>query len=216
MQNKTRLGLFLIVLLSVQFDLIKAQSLSLGVKAGAGLSKVKVINIDGFGPDFVPSFGSTFSCAINAVLDFSLKSSLSLLVEPGFITKGYTYQNSFDTGEFSVKQNHLQLPVLLKLNVFKGCFIDVGYELSYYMSTNLSSRDEYFNVAGEKKFELSFLGGLGYDINNQISFGLRFNRGVSSLASLVDVSLDDIHIFWIKQPKMYNKYSQFYIKYDLS
>lgn len=132
--------------------------------------------------------------------NFNLTSDgfLSLQPELLYTQKGYQYQDDkymVAGTEYKRKgdlnYNYLDLPILLRVNA-GGLFFEAGPQISYL----LAIRDNRELKIGDKSYEdtkridkdnlaeleIGYAAGLGYQLQNGLSIGVRYNGSINSLA----------------------------------
>ncbi|WP_192823027.1 porin family protein [Rufibacter sp. LB8] len=166
----------------------------LGLKAGVTYSNVSgdLQNED----IYKNKFG--FMGGITTNFDLSGDGFLSLQPELLYTQKGYQYSDEkFSVGgvDFKVKGDrnfhYLDLPVLLRINA-GGLFFEGGPQASYLLSVTDNSEFKRGNESYEEteriskddlaEFEIGYAAGLGYQLPNGLSLGLRYNGSINKLA----------------------------------
>lgn len=204
--------LFLFLLFWFQFHLSIAQENKFGIKVGAGLSESTYTNSDIFGGIPIQELAEPiFSFGFNAMLDFPLATNISLVAEPGVITKGDTFDEPVSRfNQVRLIQYHLQLPTLLRWKIRQLIYVDAGIETSYLMRHRVASDEPRFGDAMKSTFELTALVGLAIPVDENILLGLRYGRGLTSIAE------DEIEGFngnISGQGEMKNRYVHFFFGY---
>ncbi|MBC3540437.1 porin family protein [Rufibacter sediminis] len=187
-----KIVLFLAAVIS--FGVAQAQT-RFGIKAGANYSNIsgkELANED----IYENKLG--FVGGLTANFDLSGDGFLSLQPELLFSQRGYQYKdeeytinNTTYKSKGDMNYNYLDLPVLLKINA-GGLFFEGGPQVSYLLGikdkteTKIGSRD-YDNSRRIDKDDLSeleigYAAGLGYQLENGLSLGLRYTGGINKLA----------------------------------
>jgi hypothetical protein len=165
---------------------VKSFKTSFGVKCGVNLSTIKngQEGID-FSPDQIAGFnGGVF---MNIHFGFRNQGSASgtglLGIQPELLFS----QQGFSFGGESVTFNYLSLPILAKFYVTNGINLEVGPSFNYMLSASPStatiggSEIDNANLKGSKDIGLVF--GAGYEMKTGLIFDLRYNYGLSAVAS---------------------------------
>ncbi|MCB2409541.1 porin family protein [Hymenobacter lucidus] len=182
-----------------------AQSVgSIGVKAGFNYSSIEGKNID---VDYRPGYSAGFF--LNAPL--SADGALSLQQEVSFAVKGSKAEEG--GAKETLHLGYIETPLVLrykKSNIFvegglqAGILVDTKYTLKVddeELSTNKASD------LGLSSFDLSYVGGVGYQMENGFQAGLRYTRSFTNL-----FNEDDL----LGGTKGRNSVFQLYVAYSLS
>ncbi|PZX18607.1 outer membrane protein with beta-barrel domain [Breznakibacter xylanolyticus] len=155
---------------------------SFGVKAGLNLSKYTVE----FGDESETS-DNRISAAFGGFMNYQLSDKFSIQPELLISMEGGKEESSvegFDIKSTS-KITFLNIPVMAKANIANGLYLEAGPQLGF----KLSAKNE-MEAAGQSKEEdiedmksMNFaLGiGAGYEMENGLGIGLRYNLGLSNL-----------------------------------
>ncbi|WP_205503444.1 porin family protein [Rufibacter psychrotolerans] len=165
-----------------------------GIKAGANYSNISgdLDNQD----IYKNKFG--FVGGITSNFDLSGDGFLSLQPELLFSQRGYQYRdeeypigNTTFKSKGTVNFNYLDLPVMLRINA-GGLFFEGGPQASYLLGIKDKSETQQGNNEFEtsrridkdnlSEFEIGYAAGIGYQAQNGISLGLRYNGSINSLA----------------------------------
>jgi len=185
------------------FNLADAQDVKFGAKAGINLSKISVNQSDGFEFRSKPSFhlGGFVELVISEKFSFqpeliySSQGTKSELVE--------TFDSGIDFEQYEYKSDitfeYLNIPLMAKFYAVKGLSLEVGPQIGFL----LSAKDDYEEIEtfsnGEDTVVDSFSGsddikefvkntdfglnfGLGYQLDNGLLFGARYNVGLSNIS----------------------------------
>ncbi|MEY8019936.1 porin family protein [Muriicola sp. SD30] len=155
-----------------------------GIKAGPNFASIGGDDTDDLDSRVGLFFGGYTECK---VLDtFSIQPEL-LFSQQG---ADYTESEGFD-GSF--KFNYLNLPVMGKLYVSDGLFVEAGPQFGYL----LSAKDDYesASLSGEddikddiKDLDVGANVGLGYQFDSGLNFGARYNFGIANINDFADSS----------------------------
>ncbi|WP_181307794.1 porin family protein [Rufibacter sp. XAAS-G3-1] len=189
----------LLVAAVLSFGVAQAQNgPKIGLRAGANYSNLSgdLENQD----IYENKFG--FVGGLTANFDLSGDGFLSLQPELLYSQRGYQYKDDQYTigsganainyrSEGSVHFNYLDLPILLRINA-GGLFFEGGPQASYLLSIKDKSEtfigDSRTATSNEiekddlSEFEIGYVAGLGYQLENGLSLGLRYNGSINSLA----------------------------------
>ncbi|KAA3440770.1 porin family protein [Rufibacter hautae] len=189
-----KIVLFLAAVLS--FSVAQAQNgPRIGLRAGANMSNISgdLDNQD----IYENKFG--FVGGLTANFDLTGDGFLSLQPELLYSQRGYQYRddeymvgNQNYRSEGSVNFNYLDLPVLLRINA-GGLFFEGGPQASYLLGIKDKSETFLGNTQTEterkvekdnlSEFEIGYVAGLGYQLENGLSLGLRYNGSINALAN---------------------------------
>ncbi|MGV3538230.1 MAG: porin family protein [Rufibacter sp.] len=185
----------LFIAAALSFSAAQAQTgPKLGVRAGVTYSNVSgdLKNED----IYQNKFG--FMGGVTANFDLSGDGFLSLQPELLYTQKGYQYSDEkFQVQGVDVKIkgdrnfHYLDLPVLLRINA-GGLFFEGGPQASYLLSITDNSEvkmgdDSYEDTDRIEKddlaeFEIGYAAGIGYQLQNGLSLGVRYNGSINKLA----------------------------------
>ncbi|GAB2552375.1 porin family protein [Rufibacter soli] len=184
----------LFVAAALSFSFANAQSgPRIGLKAGANYS-----NLSGAENQDIYDYKLGFVGGLTG--NFSLSSDGFLSVQPEllFSQRGYQYNDEKYTingveykSKGDINYNYLDLPVLLRINA-GGLFFEGGPQVSYLLGikdnteTKIGSRDYDTSRRVDKddlaELEIGYAAGLGYQMENGLSLGLRYTGGINKLA----------------------------------
>jgi hypothetical protein len=164
--------------------------LKFGVKAGLNLS-----NLTGDGS---PTMKVGFH--IGGFMEYKLSEKFAIQPELLYSTQGakYEFSESFDgesySEEFNYKFSYLNIPIMAKYYVSEKFSLEAGPQIGFLLNAD-SDYDYSETIAGETysesgttdikdfinstDFAINF--GAGYDFNEKISLGLRYNLGLTDV-----------------------------------
>jgi len=150
------------LMLILSLESFNAQEVTFGVKGGLNLASISEYQtVD---PDLRVSFH------FGGFVEIPLWNKFSL--QPELLYSGQGFKETYSsTHMHTVRLNYLNLPILIKYYVWNGLSIETGPQMGMLISSNVS---EY-----EKKLDLATGFGLGYKINTDLGFGVRYNFGLS-------------------------------------
>lgn len=173
---------------------VQAQSIKFGFKGGVNYS-----NMAGNLED-ENLYSNKFAFHGGIVTQLNLLGDLlSVNPELFYSQKGYNYlnQEAVINGvehEDKAKRNYsyLDLPLLLKVKV-SGFFVEGGPQVGYLVSiqdkkeksvNNIEDKEvQWLSKKGMPEWEAGYVAGLGFQANNGLSLGLRYNGRLDSLAN---------------------------------
>lgn len=173
---------FIILLTSIQ---TKAQT-SVGIKAGASLSDVRVENnlLDFIGAnnifEAIPGFhgGLSLQTALNE--DFQLVSEL-LYSQKGFKATAPFISEANATTTF----HYLSLPVMLYYKALDNVSIGAGAELGYLLEARSQALGASIDISDAwKEVDLGLNFGIKFDLTEELWIEGRYNLGLSPLMNL--------------------------------
>ncbi|MBT9394586.1 PorT family protein [Hymenobacter sp. NST-14] len=173
----------------------KAQGVRFGLKAGGNLS-----NLSGDLTD-EDRYENKFGFHGGAMLNIGLVGDGFLSVQPEvlFSQKGFQYADSeFNIGGNKLKYegdrtyNYIDVPVLLKVNA-DGFYFEAGPQYSYLLKVKDDSkfsvngatavqRNNTENLDNVNRNEIGYAAGLGYQANNGLMIGIRYNGSFTDFA----------------------------------
>lgn len=194
-------AIFIIFSISIGFS----QELSLGLSAGAVLSKPRITNdMDIFGYDYM------FGYSLNSFLAYKTKSIVGFSVEPGYIRKGGKsdqYSSIVDKLAF----NYINIPVMIDFYVVKELSLSVGVEPAFLIRAKLFTDDGNFdNTDLYEKFETSALAGFAYSPVKFLDIGFRYSHAFMYV-SILEFTTEDGDP--TGSSKTYNQYFQLFLRW---
>jgi hypothetical protein len=163
--------LMIVFLAAVSFLSAGAQ-VQFGVKAGANFSTLTGSDVSGVNTK-VGFQGGVF-------VGLPLASSFCLQPEVNFSMQGA--KGNVDGTDFTLAQNYLNVPVLVKYKHESGFFAETGPQIGFLMSAKLSGGGSSVDVkSGYKSTDFSWAFGLGYLVKS-INAGIdaRYNLGLTN------------------------------------
>jgi hypothetical protein len=200
--------IFLSAISLISFISGYSQDLKFGILAGMDLANIRIINLpDVHGIQIEPIV--TFN--INGYIGYKSVGFWGISAEPGFIQKGSLFKE--DDSETGYRNNYIQIPVLLDIRIFKKLFLSIGPELGWLIHSEVGSTacPNCLIALYDKKFELSGLAGISYNIIKYIDIGIRYNHGLTNIfkTSWTD-ALGNKNV-----TKEYNQYFQFLLRFKI-
>lgn len=147
---------------------VKAQEFNFGVKGG-----INVAAIGGNAYVGLRGFGSKISFHLGGIAEIPLAEKISLQPELLYSSQGTRWD--FGTSGNSLKLDYINLPVLGKYHILKGLSAEAGPLFGFLISTNGQHQDRF------KKFDIAFAIGASYKLNDNVFFGLRYNKGIANI-----------------------------------
>lgn len=157
----------LLVAVCCLFISISAQAqLKLGVKGGANYSQIKekgdITFID---------WEARTSFYAGGFAELVLNDRLSARLEALYSFEGGEFEDGL--GRSKVDINYFNLPILVRLNIFYGIFVDAGIEPGIVMNND--------NPTFDNDTEVGVLLGGGFRLGERLVFNLRYVQGLSSI-----------------------------------
>ena len=152
---------------------VNAQEVKFGVKAGLNLS-----NING---DDVSDNNSRFSFHVGGLAEIKLADKFAIQPELVYSVQG----TKFDTGgsdDLVYDLQYVNLPIMFKYYVAEKFSLEAGPQIGFLTTAKVKLGDESEDVKDMfKSTDFGFNLGLGYNITENISAGLRYNLGLSNI-----------------------------------
>lgn len=169
--------LLILSVLAMSALLTSCATCNYGIRAGATVANISGDDTDNLDAKLGLAFGAFTECKI--VENFSIQPELL------FSSQGakFTESEGFD-GKF--KFNYINLPIMGKLYVSDGLFVEAGPQFGYL----LSAKDEYesASLSGEddikdevKDLDIGANFGLGYQFDSGFNIGARYNLGLTNI-----------------------------------
>ncbi|AKQ47353.1 hypothetical protein TH63_19590 [Rufibacter radiotolerans] len=184
----------LFVAAALSFSFANAQSgPRIGLKAGANYS-----NLSGAENQDIYDYKLGFVGGLTGNFSLSGDNFLSVQPELLFSQRGYQYRdeeytigNTTYKSKGDINYNYLDLPVMLRINT-GGLFFEGGPQVSYLLGIkdntetkiNNQDYDQSRRVSKDDlaELEIGYAAGLGYQMENGLSLGLRYTGGINKLA----------------------------------
>lgn len=160
----------LLVAVCCLFISVSAQAqLKIGVKGGANYSQVKETKELSF-----IDWEALTSYNIGGFAELEMNERLSFRVEALYSFEGGELRNAGNDSKIEV--NYLNLPILMRLNLIYGIFIDAGIEPGVIVDGK--------NAAVDKDTEVGVLLGGGFRLGERLVFNLRYIQGLSNVYNI--------------------------------
>ena len=142
-----------------------AQDVKYGVKGGLSFSSIS-------------QTGASTLTSIHLGGFAEIKISDKFAVQPELLYSAQGAKFSFLGVSVSQNLNYINIPVMAKYYVADAFSLEAGPQLGFLMSAKFDGKDnkKYLNSTD---FGLNL--GAGYDLNEQMSLGLRYNIGLSDI-----------------------------------
>ncbi len=144
-----------------------AQTFSFGPKAGVNVSNYSGGNINS---------DARVGYHFGGLLNFGFGNAFSIQPEVLFSTQGAKVEQLGEKRDFKV--NYLNVPVMLKVRLNNGLYIEAGPQTGFRVSETVPDQT-IENFA--KGLDLSLAGGLGYQSDIGLGVGLRYIAGLSKV-----------------------------------
>jgi hypothetical protein len=158
---------YLIIIGCVLLSTFSAEAqLKIGIKGGANYSQlkesgdIKFIDWEAYTNFYAGGFA-----------ELELNDRLSARVEALYSFEGGEFDDGF--GKNTVELNYLNLPILLRINLFHGIFVDAGIEPGVVINND--------NPTFDNDTEVGVLLGGGFRMGERLVFNLRYVQGLSSI-----------------------------------
>jgi len=118
-------------------------------------------------------------------LYYPLQQKMDMGLELLYTQRGSTRKIQFaqPTIPFTIHLDYLEVPIFMRYkdwyleqDDFYKAFADIGLSMGYLFG--VKSTNEYVNIDNFRKFDLSFLLGVGFAFNKRWSLGLRYTRAI--------------------------------------
>ncbi len=203
-------GFYTLLVILFCCSILTAQ-VELSARVGIGFSNM-THSIDAFTLNqeeisFKEIYGSIPSLGANFTLYSNTNKPISLGLEPGFVTKGY----SDNTGRLTFIYFHI--PAVVRVNISSKFHLDPLLDVGTILIANAYSGQQRTDL---KKFGLyniidySVGLGIGYQLNEKIDIGARYSR---SLTVVDEIFLTDINGVELYRNELKPQYFNLYLSY---
>ena len=156
------------------FMSVSAQETRFGVKAGVNLS-----NLTGDAEDAKSLVGFQ----VGGFAEIKLTEKFAIQPEVLFSTQGAKFEGTDGDSDYNTKLNYINVPVLAKYFVTEAFTVEAGPQIGFLVSAKDDGEDtkDYY-----KSVDFGFNFGAGYNFTENLSLGLRYTLGLSSVADTPD------------------------------
>ena len=170
------------------FSFANAQKADFGIKGGLNIAN------QSFDGDGAPSTSSLIGFHIGGFVEIKIADKFTIQPELLYSTQGSKFNlvvnsegTNFDT-ENTFKLAYINIPVMFKYYVAEKFSLEAGPQIGFLVDSKLEVNVIGQSVSQDAKdlFESVDFGlnlGAGYDITKNISAGLRYNFGLSNVAT---------------------------------
>lgn len=164
-----KIVLFLLLFTALQLN---AQEFHLIPKIGLNLANMTNVN-------------GSMKSGLNIGLAGEIRFNNTVALEPGLFYSMQGSKESEGGTTAKIKNDYINLPVLLKMNVYKGLHAFVGPQFGFRVSSKASGSESGTSVsvdAGDyfNGFDFSVALGIGYQFDKGLLFSLGFNTGLTN------------------------------------
>ncbi|MCP2029471.1 opacity protein-like surface antigen [Flavobacterium sp. HSC-32F16] len=157
------------------FSFAKAQETRFGVKGGLNLTTFVGGNVD--------DTNSLVGFHVGGFAEIKIIDKLAIQPELLFSTQG-TKVDGGPFGDWDIKTNYLNIPVLAKYYIVEKFSVEAGPQLGVLLSAKSEGDDVKDNF---KTVDLGFNLGAGYHFTENVSVNLRYTIGLSPLSDNADI-----------------------------
>ncbi|MCO6162619.1 porin family protein [Flavobacterium sp. NRK F7] len=153
----------------VLFGISYAQEVKFGAKGGLNLSTLS-------GDD---DTAMKVGFQVGGFAEISVTEKFAIQPELLYSTQGTKYDG---TGDPSLHLDYLNIPVMAKFFVTEGLSLEAGPQVGFLLSAKLKTDAgdaDFKEYVNSTDFGLNF--GVGYDVTDNISLGVRYGFGVSDV-----------------------------------
>lgn len=145
-----------------------------GVKAGINFAEL-------FGEDALPESDRKVGYSVGGYAAFKLSKSMKLQCEALWSLQGETSEKK---GRYDI--SYLNIPVLLKWN--EGDFYtEFGAQLGFLTINTSESVPDEIRLENFETFDFSLSAGLGYQLMEDLSIGVRYTQGLTNIVAGSDL-----------------------------
>ncbi|WP_339711325.1 porin family protein [uncultured Kriegella sp.] len=149
----------------------EAQDFNFGVKGGINVASIGGNSYVGLG-----GFGSKVGFHLGGVAEVPVSEKFSIQPELLYSSQGSKW--NFNSSDGNLKLDYINLPILGKYHILKGLSAEAGPLVGYLISTNEEVENSRFS-----KLDVAFAIGASYRLNDNVSVGLRYNKGILNINS---------------------------------
>ena len=167
--------LFALALLAGTTTAAHAQKVSFGLKAGLGAT-----TFAGYG---LRLYDVKPGLIIGGVAALPMGKRVSFRPELLFVQKGWQRTRSDGYALYKVKLNYIDLPLMFRVTpASNGWFLETGPQVGFMLGYPNEERGSHIdNSKVYHSFEVGAAAGVGYQLANGLSFGVRYNGGITNI-----------------------------------
>jgi hypothetical protein len=158
------------------FGFTNAQQTRFGVKGG--------LNLSNWAGGDVEDTKSLVGFHVGGFAEIKIIEKLAIQPELLFSTQGTKIDGGSFFGDFDVKTNYLNIPVLAKYYIVEKFSVEAGPQLGVLLSAKSEGEDV---KDAFKTVDFGFNLGAGYHFTENVSVNLRYTIGLSPLADDADI-----------------------------
>ncbi|WDF58921.1 porin family protein [Flavobacterium sp. KACC 22758] len=158
------------------FSFANAQQTRFGVKGG--------LNLSNWAGGDVSDTKALVGFHVGGFAEIKIIEKLAIQPELLFSTQGTKFDGGAFFGDFDVKTNYLNIPVLAKYYIVEKFSVEAGPQLGILLSAKSNGEDV---KDGFKTVDFGFNLGAGYHFTDNVSVNLRYTIGLSPLADNADI-----------------------------
>lgn len=158
------------------FAFSNAQETKFGVKGG--------LNLTNWAGGDVEGTSSLVGFHVGGFAEIKIIDKLAIQPELLFSTQGTQVDGNALTGDWDIKTNYINIPVLAKYYIVDKFSVEAGPQLGFLVSAKVDGEDVKDSF---KTVDFGFNLGAGYHFTENISVNLRYTIGLSPLADDADI-----------------------------
>jgi hypothetical protein len=162
------------------FGFTNAQETRFGVKGGLNLSNITGGNVDGT--------KSLVGFHVGGFAEIKIAEKFAIQPELLYSAQGSTFEAGPFFGDFDVKLNYLNIPVLAKYYIVPKFSVEAGPQLGVLLSAKSEGEDV---KDGFKSVDFGFNLGAGFHFTEDLSINLRYTIGLSPIADDADIDNEE-------------------------
>lgn len=197
--------IIVVIIISLVYSHSNAQEFSLGVSAGAILTKPWIANDQGF-----ELYSYMLSYSVNTYIGYKTSGWIGFSAEPGYIRKGGAAGSTGLNGSKYVF-NYINMPLLVDFYVVNKLSLSIGLEPALLLSAKYiydgGKIDAFWDY---EDFELSGLIGMIYRPLDFLDIGFRYSIGITYLSEIEYTTIGGDPA---GNSKTFNQYFQLFLRY---
>ncbi len=174
--------IFFALFLGLSFNVVIAQSIKAGLKAGVNISNFSGSSVDDLDKTALVGFHA------GAYINFML-AGISIQPEALVSTAGMTIKEAGETDKVTL--TYVTIPVMVKLNTKSGFYVEAGPQVGFKIGEKYG--DETIEDFA-KGLDLSLGAGLGFQTKSGFGLGGRYLLGISKVGDF-DPSFGNVNDF---------------------
>jgi long-subunit fatty acid transport protein len=166
---------------SQEIQKAKEDQVAYGIKAGVNFAEL-------FGEDAIPESDRKMGYSLGAYASYKITKDLKIQPEVIWSVQGEVSEKK---GRYDI--SYINIPIMFKW-VNQKFYTELGPQLGLQTINSSKSVPDEIRLENFETFDFSFNAGLGYQVNEDLSIGLRYSQGLTNLVQGRDLKNSVIYL----------------------